>query len=137
MAALRMGDGLNNLSFRCDEILDKIKENREKHIKEFEESKKNFLIVIVGAAKEMLEKVSALTMDKSNFGSFSQDLSVPVPHSNVEDYDRVIDMLTRATDEEINLDQTLFEQLIQDKWAWSRSHRFSNESLAASARKYS
>ena len=55
---------------------------------------------------------------------------MPKPVSYQKDYESAIRKLNLTDDEEISLDDTLFESLVEDNWDWKQTFSYSNSTYA-------
>lgn len=120
-------------------LLEKLHENRQKHGEQFEEAVIEFRRAIenrlqafaFGPAKELarLTQERGTTIDRVlkdldeqlRSEEFS-DLVVlrgMAPKHNLKDYDRAIAMVEMSVDDEIELQQHEFRELVLDEWDWS------------------
>lgn len=103
--------GIKPLNYPRTKLVQILKENREKHVKAFEEADKLYKEALVKSAEEMLERVKD--------GDDSQTrLDVVKPVNNAHHYDRAISMFELATEQDIELEQEVFSQLVLDQWDW-------------------
>lgn len=115
-----------NLNFNRIELLDVIRKNKEKHIKEYE-------VALSQYHKELIEDLED-KLDKAKRGvSFNPRVTLPEPEHHRDDYTRAIKMFEMATEKEIELDQQTFCQLVMDEWAWKASFNSNTVSYAAKA----
>lgn len=124
-------------------LLDRIKENRAKHVEAYEEAWKGYLIEV----QEQLDKiVKDARIEAKKFKDFSGDIGkmpedvmmhfgvvAQPPQSHADEYDRVIDMLDFTHEENVILNQQEFNQYVRDEWAWSRMF---NETAGAYSAKF-
>lgn len=111
--------------FKRQELLEKIKANRTRHVEEhaetmraYRQSRKERLIK---AAKLMAD--AAQELNEGGVGDLDHTavvdvLHMPEPKLFVEHYDDAIAMLEMASEDEVALSQGHFRQLVQDKWRW-------------------
>lgn len=138
--------GLDSLKFKREEVLAKVRQNFKAHTKQYEQAKEDFVVAFKGRVsefKEEIEEFNKKTQEIDTFQSFIEvsdsfprfhDVAPPMFYG--EEFERAIEMLAMATDEELVLDQVLFRQLVQNEWEWSRSFEHSNVALAQAARAY-
>jgi len=105
-----------------DDLLAKLKENRETHTKCFEEAR----LAYVEKAQEAIEKkLEELKEGKATHLAFS----LRPPHDHSAEYDVVIQMVEATVDETIELTAEQFSCFILDEWQWSRSWFMANSGL--------
>ena len=122
---------LLSLKFPKKELLTKIRENRKQHQIDYEDAFGGYrkqLATRWGEISEYCNRVSKLMneaiwyeidvmVDPANLKYSDLDK----PDSHIEAYDQAIEMLELTTQDEIELSQTHFKQLVQDKWEWKAS----------------
>jgi hypothetical protein len=114
---------MHSVKIKRDELLSIVRENKEKHIKEFNEAVDNFKRAVVKITEENL--MLANTGDLAEI--FAKSKSMPVrPVSYESSYTRAIRMLELSVDTEIELALHDFDQLVQDEWQWKASFTTSN-----------
>jgi hypothetical protein len=128
-----------NIEMGRAELLKTLKENLEKHKKEYEESRKGWIDKLLAdlakapeRAKALAEKVTKAFKDgDGSVEGFNFQRLVPedwhdAPVSYADHYADAIEMLTMAKDEKISLSRTLWRQLVKDEWEWKSRHMLSN-----------
>jgi fibronectin type 3 domain-containing protein len=94
-----------------------VKENKAKHISEYNEAVDDYKALAVKIAKHNLELANTGDLDK-----IKDMKSVPTaPTSYEADYTRAARMLELSVDDVIELEDVVFNQLVLDEWAWKRS----------------
>lgn len=93
------------------DLLQKLREHREKHIEIVEIAKSNFLKELKGKLSKELEN---LPTDATKDYSFS--MNAPLDMRNA--YDTVIEMLSWTTEREIKLSSHEFREYVLDEWDW-------------------
>ncbi len=106
------------IAIKKADLIAKITENKEKHIKEFEEAKEAYVI----EANKQIEKAKK----ELDGGSFEIFIKLTTPVNRAEEYDKVIGMFTWEVKEEIELTQSEFNDYIYDDNDSSRAAKFSN-----------
>jgi len=114
------------LNFNKEELLKKLKENREKHLSIFEEAYE-------GYKKKVIEILGQRLAAAKEGKKISHHIHMIEPQNQVSDYDRAITMLEMSTDKEITLNEEDFEQYVLDKWHWRNSFLHSNSEYSATA----
>lgn len=99
-------------------LLSIVRENREKHIKEYDESVADYKAAAVKVAAEHVEL--AKTGELSKIAKIKAMPSAPVNYE--KEYDRAIRMLELSVEKEIEVEEDIFNQLVLDEWAWK--HQF-------------
>ena len=116
-----------NIHAKKDEILAKLRTNRETHATIVAEARKGY---VERARESLRERLDQLESGKIVSRAFS--LEPPQDHSDV--YDTAIQMLELATDDVIEMDSTQVRTLVMDQWDWSRQFLTSNAQYSATAR---
>lgn len=99
------------VNIRKDELLQKLRLNRERHLKIVLEAKEGY---IKKAKEALLKKLKHLKQGLSI--SLRFDLIPPTSH--LSEYDTVIGMLEMSHDIDIELTSELYRQYVEDKWNW-------------------
>lgn len=103
------------------ELLEKLRENKAIHIKEYKEVYAEYQSDTIAKMKKLLaaaKKVEPLTPIQYN-----TELTPPQTHA--EDYEIVIQMLEFSVEDTVEIDQRQFEQYILNKWDWTRRFEMS------------
>lgn len=99
------------------ELLTIVRENKAKHVSEFNEAVEDYRALAVKIAKHNLELANTGDLDK-----IKDMKSIPTaPTSYEADYNRAARMLELSVDDVIELEDVVFNQLVLDEWAWKRS----------------
>lgn len=100
-----------------DELLEKLKANREKHIAEYKSARK---IWLKQAIKELRKVADRAEKTKTlNNKSFSPLRSLPKPVSYAHSYDVMIARLEAEVNDQVELDERDFNAYWLDNWDWS------------------
>ena len=100
---------MNNVTVSKEELLEVLKENREKHIQIYNDALEGIRVEY----KKLLEKELKRLEDGK---SVKTSISIEMPTSHEEQYDEVIEMLEMAVSKEVTLTRHEFQQYVQDKW---------------------
>ena len=98
-------------TFKKEEVLNKLRENREEHISLVQKAQKGHREKFKEMLLERIEQIDAGEPVSTQFDLY-------VPENHVTDYDRVIEMLEMATEDEIELDDVQFQAYVRGKWSW-------------------
>ena len=113
---------MHEVKLNKNELLRIVRENREKHIKEFEEAENDYRELVLKVTKENLKY--AKTGDLKQFKNMK---ALPVaPTSYESSYDKAIRMLELSVEEVIEIDSSVFNQLVLDEWGWKQTFTTSN-----------
>lgn len=99
------------------ELLKIVQDNKKKHVKEYEESVKDYKKAAIKVAKEHVEL--AKTGDLEQIARIRAMPSKPTSYE--KEYDRAIRMLELSVEETIDLESDVFNQLVLDEWMWKQS----------------
>jgi hypothetical protein len=95
-------------------LLAKIRDNREKHVKQYADAYIKFLDQYVARLSDLIG--SAKTSGKPELY-----INLRTPECHTEDYDSVISMLEMSSETEISMNHADFECFVLDKWPWAHS----------------
>lgn len=101
-------------------LINRIKENKENHIKEYKKA-------VIAYKKEALKQLAELTK-KVKDGQLKISLNLVSPIDNTKHYDNVIQMFDWDVNDEVDLTQNEFNEYIQDQTEFARQAKFSNSS---------
>ncbi len=113
----------NTFKYPVSELLTAVTDNREQHIKDYDEAIINYKKILV----EELEKTLALAKEGEKV---DHDLRLRKPESHEKEYNQAISMLKMTSDTEIEIDGNVFAQLVMDEWDWQ--HSFSSNTRSYS-----
>lgn len=102
-----------NTKMEKENLLKKIRANKEKHRGIFLEAIEGYRKKAIGILEERINNLKANK-------SINLYISLPEPEDHTKDYDRVIAMISENLFEEIELDETEFAQYVLDDWKWKR-----------------
>ena len=108
--------GESKVTIEKNNLLSAIRANREKHVKEFEETHAGYRVALV----EELTKKLAEAKEGKRVG---QHIEAAEPASHVKDYDRVIRMIEMSTAAEIIITEQQFSQYVLDEWGWQAAFK--------------
>ena len=97
------------------ELLDTLKTNRAAHRLIFEEA-------LEGFREEVIKQLEQSLADAKAGRKLRTYIALDEPMDQTRDYDRAIKMLEMSVDEEVDLTQQEFAQLVLDDWTWK--HQF-------------
>ena len=108
------------------DVIEKLKENRQKHIDAFTEANANYRQTVVDA-------LIARSNDILGGGKINLYFALPEPEDHTEDYDEAIAALTWDQRPNIELTRVEFSQYVLDKWRWGQSFLANTVSYTAAA----
>lgn len=102
-------------------LIDKIKEQRKKHLEEY-------ALALAGWRDKMSAMCMKVVGRSKDLIAYPRDLHKlsQLPEKHLGDFDDAINMLENATDAEIELDQDMFNTLVQGKWDWQSQVQLTN-----------
>lgn len=115
---------MRSVKMKRDELLEIVRENKIKHISEYEEAVNDYKALAIKITKENVKIANTGDLDK-----IKDIKSVPsAPRSYETDYNRAARMLELSVEDVIELEDDVFNQLVLDEWSWKQSFSFSNTS---------
>ncbi len=120
-------NSLDTLTFQKDKVLTALKENREKHLGIVQEAQ-------LGFREKWEEKLVKALRDLRDGKKVPPTVSLHVPESHVDDFDRVICMLGMSREEQITLTQSEFQSFVMNEWSWAQGFLISNSAYSGRAR---
>lgn len=117
---------MQTVNVKKDELLTKVRSNRDKHRGIFEEALDGYQKRCIELLEEHLDRVRRGTRERVV-------VSIPFPEDHTDDYDVVIAQLEMSVDDEIEVFEQEFRQYVMDQWSWSRSFYATNSVYSATA----
>jgi hypothetical protein len=109
-------------------LYEKVVSNREKHKKEYEEAVEDYKAAVLRISQANLKLAKTADLNK-----FKEIRSIPPsPMNYLSSYEKSISMLEHTVEEEIEIDDGLYSQLVLDQWAWKDNFTLSNSSYKLS-----
>lgn len=128
-AILERGMKMREVKVRRDDLLVKVRENKEKHIREYKEACEGYrqqaLVKIDEVTKHLVQKVQSLK-EGEYIGLASITFGLDVPQSHEKDYDQVIAMLEMSVDDLLTIRSDEFACYVMDDWDWRADWKMSN-----------
>jgi hypothetical protein len=103
--------GLGTVRVNKDDLLERIKKNRDEHRKIFEEA-------LGGWKKKVIQVLDERYREALEGKKFDIGIHLPRPEDHTDQYDTVIELLTMSLDDELELTQAEFANYALDKWQW-------------------
>lgn len=105
-----------------DELLKVIRDNKEKHIHDYEEAVHDYKLAVIKVSENNV-KVSKKRLDNAKKGIYDFSgmmyLTIPKePKSYEAEYNRAIRMLEMSVETDLDVDAIVFNQLALDEWQW-------------------
>lgn len=122
-----MHGALLEITITKEKLLTRLKTNREKHAKVYEEAVAGFH----DACLKMLEETKEALLKRKVPAAIALHLPVPVDHT--KDYDRLIEMIELSSDTEFDLNEQQAANYIMDEWHWTNQWLSSNAGYSDTA----
>jgi hypothetical protein len=119
--------GVSTVRIRRDDLLRRIKANRDGHRAVFEQA-------LEGYHKAVIEHLTEALKDAKAGKKYTPNVSLPEPRDHTPEYDRVISMLEMSLDTELELSYVEFGQFALDDWGWKGDFIGTASNYTASAR---
>ena len=123
---MRFGTKLD-IKFNVKDLLSKIEVNRTKHEEDYNLAVKQY-------TRELKEELEKKVSDLESGLTVEPNSALVKPVEYLTEYDRALDILNMTTQVEVELDQTVFAQLVRDEWDWKSEFIGSTISYAAKMR---
>lgn len=108
---------MNSVKLNRNELLGIVRQNKEKHVKEFVDAVNDFKLAVLKISQDNLKLA-----EEQDITSIGKIKSIPAfPTSYAKSYDKAIRMLELSVDTEIELESHDFDQLVLDEWQWKQS----------------
>lgn len=110
---------MKTVTVKKEELLSKIKENRDNHRAVFEDA-------LVVYKKRVIEEFEEL-LDRARKGErVAHSIGLRQPMDQTREYDQAIAMLEMSVEDEIELTNSEFKCLVLDQWGWKGQFMASN-----------
>jgi len=119
---------MHEVKVKREELLAKVKNNREAH-------RELFLKAQEGYRQDMITELDNMLRDARDGKQIRRSVTMPEPQDHTADYDRVIKMLEMCVDPVVELDSMAFDQYVMDNWTWKGHALATNSMYAAKALK--
>jgi len=114
------------ITVRKDDLLKKLRENRDKHHTVFQASLRGY--------SEHCHEILAAHIRAIDSGRTPEiRITVARPEDHTRDYDRVIGMLEMHQGDTFALDEVMYAQYVDDDWGWKRQWLKLSSEYAAGA----
>lgn len=108
---------MRDVKINKTELLTIVRENKEKHIKEFNESVEDYKKAALAVTEKNLELAKTGNLDE--IARIKGMPSKPVSYEDA--YSRAIRMLELSVEEIIEIEEHIFNQLVLDEWTWKQA----------------
>jgi hypothetical protein len=95
-------------------LYETVSTNRDNHRAQFLTAQTRYREKVIQLLDERLRQVRDGDPISLTFG-------LPEPQDYTQDYDAALAMLKWSVDDQVELDQRSFEQLVLNRWAWARA----------------
>lgn len=114
------GGGLS-LSFEVEDVLEKLRENKEAHEAEYNKAVEGYKVKL----KEDLQQALMQCEVDITEGKIPKvpRFNLERPNHHLEEYTTAISMLEMTVNEEITLNQSQYYQYVLDEWDWTYGFR--------------
>lgn len=106
---------MNDVTIKTDDLLAKLKENRDKHIQTYQDAVEGYQKISEEKLTKALKKVQS--------GEMISSVKLSVPRSHEEQYDEAIAMLEMSVDKETKLSRYEFNNYVLDSWVSSEEKK--------------
>ena len=110
--------GNRTIKVEKDKLIQQIKENKERHIKEFD-------VAVIAYKDEALRQLTNLTT-RVKEGAVDAELDLVTPVNNAENYDKIVEMFQWEVEKEVELSQNEFNDYVQDETEFAMAAKYSN-----------
>lgn len=124
----RGSDGLDVITVKKSELLEKLKKNRGEHSETFEKALKGYQTKVIESLEHLLADARKGKAIDHNVLS-----RLPVPMNQTKDYDQAILMLQMHQEETIEITNEQFACFVMDQWTWRDAMVHANSTYAATA----
>ena len=108
---------MQSVKMNRQELLEIVKKNATKHVQDYDESVKDYMLAVVKLAKNNLKLANSGDMDQ-----IRKIKNLPQQPANyAENYTRAIRMLELSVDAVIEVEEHIFNQLVLDEWGWKQA----------------
>ena len=105
---------MRDVKMNKTELLNIVRENKEKHVREYNEAVEDYKKAAVKLAEANLELAQS-----GDIAKISKIKAMPTAPVSYEDsYTRAIRMLELSVEDVIEIEEHIFNQLVLDEWQW-------------------
>lgn len=110
---------MRSVKVNRNELLEKLKKNREKHRDIFLQAQEGYRKAVIAELDRMLEDAKAGKKIK-------RYIELEEPIDQTDDYDRAIAMLEMCVDDVVEINNTEFACYVMDQWSWKEQFTATN-----------
>jgi outer membrane cobalamin receptor len=111
-------NGSRIIKVKKADLIAKIQENKAQHIESYAKA-------VIAYKKEALKQVADITK-KVEGGDMNVKLNLTTPVDNKDNYDKIIDMFNWEVEDIVELEQSEFNEYVQDETDFARHAMMSN-----------
>jgi len=115
--------GNRTILLKKKELIEKIKENKEVHVKEYKDA--------VVAYKKEAEHQLMTEVARVQEGALDAKLDLVTPVNNADNYDKILQMFEWDVRDEVELSQNEFLEYVQDETEFAVAAKYSNTYYSA------
>ena len=113
-----MRHGSRSITVEKADLITKIKENKENHVKEFNKA--------IDAYREEALRQLRTQLERVEEGALDAKLDLITPIDNSDNYDKIIEMFEWEVQDQVVLEQDEFQEYVQDTTDFAVKARMSN-----------
>ena len=117
--------GESKITVKKDELLVKIRGNRDAHRGVFLEAQK-------GYREKVIDELDVMLKDAREGRGIRRTVELVEPQDHTRDYDRVIKMLEMMVGDEVVITDRQFAHFVLDEWEWQQAFEHSTRSYRGS-----
>lgn len=111
-------NGNRTITVKKSQLIEQLKENKVKHIKQFEEA-------VIAYKEEALKQLNQQIKEVTE-GSLGARLNLVTPINNAPEYDKVISMFDWEINEDVELEQSEFNEFVLDEFDFAVTAKYAN-----------
>lgn len=104
---------MNPITVRKDHLIDTITENRKLHRATFLQAQQKF-------RERVIEALDQRLADARAGKQVELFIRLPEPVDYTDAYDRALDMLAWEVNDQVELDEHAFAELVRNEWSWAK-----------------
>ena len=106
---------MNSIKMNRLELLEIVKENKQKHIDAYAESIEDYKVAVLKITTTNLKMAKTADLEQFKFKTIPSK-----PTSYEDNYTRAIRMLELSVEAIIDVEESIFNQLVLDEWGWKQ-----------------
>lgn len=119
---------MQNITVNKADLIAKLRTNRDEHKAIYDEAVSVYKERFIREAEKFLME----SLEYAKRGEpFKQMVWLPVPEEHTADFDRALEMLEWEVDDEVELSEYEFSQLVQNEWGWAKNFASNTTSYTA------